>query len=93
MIWAWGGTGTTMSYESLKPKDQNFDRQTFPKSYPDKRTCTIIPKGKYVVTGPGCFRPLQPKDSMIDDGHSMVLSFNGFIIQWFYHFIELCLIL
>lgn len=42
-------------------KDQNFNRQTFCKNHPDTRTCCIIPKGKYIVTGPGNFRQLVPK--------------------------------
>ena len=46
----------------LFSKDQNFNRQTFPKKHAGQRTCCLIPKGRYVVTGPGQWRMLTAKE-------------------------------
>lgn len=43
-------------------KDQNFDRQTYPKKHAGQRTCCIIPKGRYVVTGQGPWRLITPQE-------------------------------
>lgn len=44
-----------------EPQDQNFDPSVFPKSNIWTTSC-VIPGGKYIICGPGGFRPMRAEE-------------------------------